>query len=213
MSNTNTEKKDIKLIIVNIISIALCCIFLPILILNCVLIVKTLVNPHDIPSIGGNIPLVITSPSMEDTIKAGDFIICKEVEINDIKVGDVICFYDPDGNGTTLVTHRVTKVVTDDETGKVYYRTQGDANNVEDLADVPSENVIGRWEEFRIGGLGSVILFTQSPVGLALCLIIPIGIVVIFEVIKRKKQNDSKDAELAALKAQLDALQTKNEEE
>lgn len=56
---TKTEK------ILNIIGIVLVCIMTPILILDLVLIIKSAVNPNEVPSIFGSKPLVIMSDSME----------------------------------------------------------------------------------------------------------------------------------------------------
>lgn len=63
--------------------------------------------------------------------------ICRKVNARNIKTGDVICFYDPEGNGTATVTHRVTEIITD-ETGALAWKTKGDANNTEDEKPVRS---------------------------------------------------------------------------
>ena len=59
----------------------------------------------------------------------------------DVKVGDVISFFDPAGNGTSIVTHRVIEIVEED--GEILFRTRGDNNNTEDKELVPAENLVG----------------------------------------------------------------------
>ena len=47
---------------------------------------------------------------MSGVIEGGDIIITAKVEPEDIKLQDIITFYDPKGNGTSTVTHRVIDI-------------------------------------------------------------------------------------------------------
>ena len=107
-----------------IAGIALCAILVPILVLNCVLIVSEWVTGKP-PAIAGYSPMIVETPSMDPLIKSGDIIIIDQnVEAKDIKVGDVICFFDPAQPGTKMtVTHRVVDF---DSNGKAI--TVGDNN-------------------------------------------------------------------------------------
>ena len=87
-SGTN-EKASKTRKVLNGIAIALCVLLLPVLLFNCVLIVKGMLNPNEVPSIGKYIPLIVVTESMEDTIKAGDLIICEKVDAAEIKENDV----------------------------------------------------------------------------------------------------------------------------
>ena len=73
----------------------------------------------------GYSPMIVQTPSMDPLIKSGDMIIVDQnVGAKDVKVGDVICFFDPaQPNATYTVTHRVI-AFTDD--GKAI--TAGDYN-------------------------------------------------------------------------------------
>ena len=212
VNNPAPPGKDKTRVIVNAVGIALCVILLPILIMNCILIVKGMVNPNEVPSIGGNIPLIVLTGSMEDTIKKGDLIICKKIDAKDVKEGDVISFFDPEGNGSSVVTHRVNKIETDEKTGKLSFRVQGDNNNLEDRLSVPEENLVGVWKGTRIGLLGYVVVFTQSTWGLIVCIFLPIGLFVGVEVWQRHKKDKSKQSEVDALKAELEALKKEKEQ-
>ena len=111
-----------------IIGIVLCAILLPILVLNVTLIVIGFTNPDMPPAIGGYSPMIVQTPSMDPLIKPGDIIIVDQnVKAEDIKVGDVICFFDPAQPNTDFtVTHRVMAFTND---GKAI--TAGD-NNVKE---------------------------------------------------------------------------------
>ena len=108
-----------------------CFILIPLLLINCTLIIKSITNKNEVPDIGGIFPMVILTDSMNPQLASGDLVICRKVNAKNIKTGDVICFYDPEGNGTATVTHRVTEIITD-ETGALAWITKGDANNTED---------------------------------------------------------------------------------
>ena len=199
----NTKKKNI----LNIVGIVLCAILLPILVVNCFLLVKSVVNEDEVPSIGGMVPLIVLTESMEPEILAGDMIFCKITDPSEIKAGDVISFFDPEGNGTSVVTHRVLEVEVD-ANGALSFRTKGDNNNTEDRLSVPAENLVGIWKGSRIPSLGNVLMFMQSTLGLVICVFIPVAAIVAYEIIRRKKQDKTKQSDIDALKAELEALKS-----
>ncbi len=202
---------DKKQKVLNIVGIALCIILIPILIVNCVLIVKGIANEDEVPGIFGRTPLIVLTDSMYPEIESGDIIICKDIDPEDVKVGDVISFFDPEGNGTSVVTHRVNDVITYE--GKLYFRTQGDNNNAEDKASVPAENLVGIWTGTRLAGLGHVALFMQSTWGLIVCIFIPIAAFVVYEVLRRRKQDTKQQSDMDALMAELAALKAQQAEQ
>ena len=191
----------------NIAAIVLSVLLLPILLINCILLIESMVKPNEVPSIGKMTPLIVLTESMEPEIKAGDLIICENIKAGNVKEGDVISFFDPEGNGSSVVTHRVIGLVHEDG-ALVGFRTQGDNNDIEDRLTVPVENLVGIWTGKRVGGIGRVILFTQSTVGIILCLVLPIGAFVLYEVLRRKKQDQEKQNDIDALRAELEALKS-----
>ncbi len=205
-----TRNVDAKKI-VNIIAIVVCVILLPVLIINCTLIVKGLINPDEVPMIFNRAPLIVLTESMEPEIKAGDLIICKKVDAKDVKIGDVISFIDPEGNGTSIVTHEVNEVLVD-ENGKIYFRTQGVNNNVEDKASVPEENLVGVWTGTRFWALGSIVLFMQSTAGVLICVLVPIGIIAVLYFMNKKKADKSEQDEKEKLLAELNELRAKDKQ-
>lgn len=194
--------------ILTAVGIVLCVILVPILIVNCTLIVKSFLNKDEVPDFGGYLPLIVLTDSMYPDIKSGDLIFCKTVEAEDVEVDDVISFFDPEGNGTAVVTHKVVKVI--DENGKLSFRTKGINNNTEDRLAVPAENLVGEYTSIRIGGAGNVALFMQTTAGLVICVLVPIVLFVGYDLIRRKKYEKTKNDDVAALMAELEALKAAN---
>ncbi len=203
------EKSSLGHKILTGIGIVLCVILIPILVINCTLIIKSYTNKDQVPSISGIFPMIILTDSMYPEFESGDLIICNTADPEDIKTGDVICFYDPEGNGTATVTHRVQEVVTDDE-GNLAWITKGDANNTEDLPTVPAKNLIGVYKT-RLKGLGNVAMFMQTTQGLIICVICPIILLVAYDVIRRRAYEKSKKKDTDALLAELEALRAEKE--
>ena len=201
MTTKNSDKTYRAL---TIIGTVLCIILVPILIINCTLIVKSLVNKDEVPSIGGAMPLIVLTDSMYPDIKSGDIIICKKINPEDIKVDDVISFYDPAGNGTAVVTHKVVEVINDN--GQLSFRTKGINNNTEDRLPVRADKVIAEYTGIRIPVAGNVALFMQSSTGLIVCVIVPIILFVGYDLIRRKKYEKGNSDDVEALKAELEAL-------
>ena len=203
MKSTKTTLSN-KKNIVNVIGIILCVILIPILFINCFLIVKGIANKNEVPSIGGNAPLIVLTGSMDPTIKAGDLIVTKKIDAKDVKVDDVISFFDPEGNGSSIVTHRVIGIEIDETSGEIFFRTQGDNNDIADMTPVSEKNLVGRWEGTRFWGLGYVVLFTQSTVGIIVIIAVIVAGIFVYMMIRKRiqdKETDSLKAELAALKA------------
>ena len=194
--------------VLTIIGIVLCVILVPILIVNCTLIIKSLINQDDVPDFGGVLPLIVLTDSMYPDIKSGDLIFCKTVDAEDIEVGDVISFFDPAGNGTAVVTHKVVEVIEKDGTRS--FRTKGINNNTEDKVPVPAENLVGEYTGVRLGGAGKVALFMQTTAGLVVCVVVPIVLLVGYDLLRRKKYEKAKNDDVAALMAELEALKAAN---
>lgn len=189
--------------IMTVIGTILCIILIPILLVNVTLIVKSYTNQEEVPSVGGYLPLIVLTDSMYPDIESGDLIICHTAEAEDVKVGDVISFFDPAGNGTSIVTHRVLEIVQED--GQLNWRTKGDNNNTEDKMPVPADKLVGIYRS-RIPGAGNIAMFMQSSTGLVVCVILPIVVLVGYDMLRRRLYESKKKDDNAALLAELEAL-------
>lgn len=211
------EKTSVAHKVLTVIGTILCIILIPILAVNLTLIVKSYTNTEEVPDIGGYLPMIVLTDSMYPEIESGDLIICHTIKAEDVKVEDVISFFDPAGNGTSIVTHRVIEIV--EENGEISFRTKGDFNNTEDKDLVPAENLVGIYQS-RIAGAGKIAMFMQSTAGLIICVVLPIVLLVGYDIIRRRiyeknKQSDTDAllAELEALKAEKAAKEAENAEE
>lgn len=186
-----------------IIGIVLCVILIPVLILNVSLIIRSFTKPDQVPSVGGYLPMIVLTDSMYPQIHSGDLIICHTEEPENVQVGDVISFFDPAGNGTSVVTHKVIEIQEKD--GKIYWVTQGIANNAPDFLPVSEDKLVGVYRS-RIPGLGNVVLFMQSTTGLIVCVVLPIVLLVGYDILRRRKHEKTKQQDTEALLSELEEL-------
>lgn len=190
--------------VLTIVGWILCIILIPMLIVNCTLIIKSFINEDEVPDVGGYLPLIVLTDSMFPEIKSGDLIICRTIDPDEVEVGDTISFTDPDGNGTSIVTHQVTDKF--EHEGVIYFRTKGTNNNTEDKASVPEDLLVGIYTGVRIPGAGNVALFMQTLPGLIICVVVPILLFVGYDVIRRRMYEKENATDVDALKAELEAL-------
>ena len=187
-----------------VIGTILCIILIPILLINVTLIAKSYINREEVPDVGGMLPLIVLTDSMYPVIESGDLIICHTEEPENIQTGDVIAFFDPAGNGTTIVTHRVLEVT--DQDGQLAWRTKGDNNNTEDRLLVPADKLVAVYEGTRIPGAGNVALFMQTTPGLIICVVCPILLLVGYDMIRRRLYEKSSKKDTDALMKELEEL-------
>ena len=147
--NQQKEKTTTLHKLLTIIGTVLCIVLIPILIINCILIIKSFTS-EEVPSVAGTLPLIVLTDSMYPVIESGDLIICHTAEAEEIKVGDVIAFFDPAGNGSSIVTHRVIEVT--EQNGAPAWRTKGDNNNTEDRLAVPADKLVAVYDSVLFSG-------------------------------------------------------------
>jgi len=82
---------------------------------------------------------IVISGSMEPTIHKNTFNIIKVCNLEDISIGDIICYrYDRD------IIHRVVDLKYDDNHTLISVVTKGDANKTNDDIVITDEMIIGR---------------------------------------------------------------------
>lgn len=192
-----------------VVGVILCILLIPILVINCTLIFRGYTDSEKVPGIAGIVPMIVLTDSMDPEIQSGDLILCHTEEAENVAVGDVISFFDPAGNGTSVVTHRVAEITTDSD-GNLAWVTKGDANNDNDQAVVPAENLVGVYQH-RFAKLGNVAMFMQTTQGLIICVICPIILLIAYDMIRRKLYEKEKKKDTDALMAELEALRAEKE--
>ena len=160
--------------------------------------------------------LEVTVNGKTETVKkiaSGDLIIIRKANPEDVGIGDVISFFDPDSKNNSVVTHRVIALEYDGQGKLVSFRTRGDNNNAADRVSVPVEKLVGKWTGIIIPGAGSVAMFLQSPPGLIVCIAVPILLLIVLEVVLRKKNDKEKKKDTDALLKELEELRKLKEEQ
>lgn len=100
----------------------------------------------------------VLSGSMEPTYHVGSVIYVKEVEPEEVEVGDPITFV-LDEN-LTVATHRVVEI----DAASQHFITKGDANQFIDAKPVHFNNLIGK-PIFTIPKMGYIVNYIQNPPG------------------------------------------------
>lgn len=162
------KKKSLKSYIFSIALLALA------VVICAVVTVQTLVNGY-VDIFGYSVFRVVTG-SMEPTIAKGAVLLSRTADINEIEVGDIICFRSRESSHYgTIVTHRVVSISLD-ESGKIYLESRGDANNSSDPYFVQKENLIGKviWHTGKDGFFNKVLSFVSGKIGFLALIVIPV---------------------------------------
>lgn len=178
-------------------------LFIVIVTVGITIIYKSYSEPNEIPSIFGWKPFIVLSGSMEDTIMPGDLILTKEIDALELKEGDIISFRT---NKYTVITHRIINII--DEEGERKYYTKGDNNDSADSEPVCNDQIEGIYR-YRIPKLGNIALNLQKPIGIVICIALPLIIVVIAQFADSKRQEKEAKEKMEILEQQNKELMGK----
>lgn len=93
-----------------------------------------------VPKAVGGRPLTVLSGSMAPAFDPGDVVVIRPVDVEDLRIGDVITFQEKSGE-PELISHRIVGISFASE-GREFV-TRGDANGAVDLATVTESQVRG----------------------------------------------------------------------
>lgn len=125
------------------------------------------------------ISYLVETGSMEPTIFAGDVIFIRPIER--YRMNDIITFRNDEGK---TITHRI--VEEDKRTPETRFVTQGDNNTTEDLSEVSSRQVIGKYW-FRLPWFGTVLKQLGSPMGTMLFIVIPAAVLLLEKTVQKRE--------------------------
>lgn len=191
-----------------ILTILILLILIPILFVSGVILINSYVHPDKVPSFFGWKPFIVLSGSMETQISVGDIVIMKEIDTSQLKKGDIIAFKTND----IVITHRIDDII--EENGNVKYITKGDNNNTRDEGTVLPEQVEGIFI-CNIHRLGNLAIFIQTPIGMIICLSIPIILIIIIGIADSKKNAEVINQKLnkqKEMEQEIERLKQQNEE-
>lgn len=158
----------------NIIGIVLCVLLLPGFVISTTLLISSLIHPDVPPSCFGYTPLMVETGSMSPLFDEDDLVLVRNTPDDaSYNVGDVISFR----SGNIYVTHRISEITADGD-GNTAYITKGDANNAPDEDPVRPDQILGVYRT-RFEGMGKALLFIQTPVGMIVCVMLPIVLVLL----------------------------------
>lgn len=143
-------------------------------------ILTVISNKDGIPSIGGYSFFTVESNSMYPTLKKGDFIVDKKVNIDKLKAGDIISYFASEKGTNIIKTHRIEYITFEDT---YLITTKGDNNNTIDSVIVTEVDYVGKYNDIRIPLLGYLIDFLKSTFGFLFCILIPLAIIFIYQFV------------------------------
>lgn len=215
------DAKRVRHIVAVALLIALTAILLPIFIINLTLTIRSNLDRTVPASVFGLAPLAVETDSMngieEDSFAGGSLILVRmigEEEKQQLEVGQVVTFRQQNDDGTYyFVTHRIVEIGAEDGAVR-YVVTRGDRNTIDDGATAITD-VLGVCVA-SVPGLGSAVLFLQTPWGLLLCIGVPVVAYIVYDVVRIARRNrrlaaeqgeamQQKDAEIARLRAMVGA--------
>ena len=159
-------------------------------------------------SIGGKSMFRVITGSMEPTISKGAVLVCQEMDIEDIKKNDIVCYRtrvaEIEGY---IVTHRVMSVQKD-ENGIIYLETRGDANLSSDPYFVDYTSLIGKvtWFSGEESILTDMLSFISGRIGFLALIVIPVLVIggIIMQTTVKNLQRDIAMARLELERSKLE---------
>lgn len=170
----------------------------------------------------------VVTASMAPMYDIGDILLCKEVDVDTLKVGDDISYYGDAGTyKDKVITHRIIDIKVNDKGEKEFY-TKGIATSIVDPV-VKKEQIYGKITK-EIEPMSVLYKFISTTTGFYICIFVPLTLLIGSEVIvslvekakdkKSKKGDENKtvdkninnDDKKAEIKAEIERIEKEIEE-
>lgn len=138
-----------------------------------------------VPDLFGYSPFTVQTDSMKPTLSKGDYIFVEKCDTENLQVGDIITYHTIIQGQRAINTHRIVDVIVSD--GSIEYQTQGDnkvTNPEPDETLVHPMDIIGKYNDMKISGFGTVIDFLSTKWGFFLVILLPVLLFTVFQVYK-----------------------------
>jgi len=181
---TRKKENPIKFIF-SVLSYAL---FILLLLIGATLLVyvvdmKIKESKGEVPNPKFNAYVVLTG-SMIPEILVNDVVVTKKVNVEELKVGDIITFISSDNRFSgIIVTHRIKQIFIDPATGEYSFETKGDNNNTVDFTHAKGSNVLGK-VVLKIPKLGYIQYFLATKGGWIFVILIPCLAILSYDIMK-----------------------------
>lgn len=130
-------------------------------------------------SVAGHSVFRVATGSMEPTISTGALLLSGPADIEELQVGDIICFRSLQSNMLgQVITHRVVNIYQNDK-GEPCLETRGDANTVSDGYLVTKSNLVGKvlWYSGKDNVGAKVVGGLSNRIGFLSLIVIPVLVV------------------------------------
>ncbi len=134
------------------------------------------------PSIFGISVFSIQTDSMYPNLLAGDLIIGKSVDPDDLRLEDVITYWTVIDGNKVLNTHRIKGIY--DGGGFLIFETKGDANTAIDALTVHENAIVAKYTGTRVQGLGKAFDYLQTSTGFLLVVVIPVFLFFLYHLVQ-----------------------------
>lgn len=185
-----SRKKNIFDILLDIIYLIF---IIPLLIITLMVVYQSIRYPDKVPDIFGYKLFIILDEKMEETLEYGDLIFTYNINVDELKVGNIVAFRNL---ANTVTVHRIEEITKTEEGSKVFMmKTQ--ENEVFDTKSAKEEKIEGILTK-RIPKIGLLIMILQEPLVMLLIIIIisVIGLIA-YCIAAKLDERDIKKAENA----------------
>lgn len=184
MKKITPKQKKILDIVVTVLQVALVVLAITI---SAIVIANPVISTNEV-SKGTTKLLPVLTNSMDgeakDSFAKGALVIAKKPkDALSLEKGQIITFVGTVNGSEALITHRIVDIVTEDNSTAVrYYVTRGD-NNPENMTEAVSPNKVLAVYSSHLDGVGSAILWLQTPTNFLLVIVLPLVLLFVYNII------------------------------
>jgi len=205
-----------KKVLNTILTVFLVIVLIIVALISVVMIISS--KNDGVADVFGYSPIVIyDTKSMEPKFSSSDLVIVKKIDEDTVlKEKDIISFWGFIDGSKGIITHRIVEVVENPD-GTVAYQTKGDNNSLVDQdpmnanlqPNIYPEDIIGVYVT-QIPGLGAAMNFLKTPMGILICLVIPIALIFLWQLYRvirlamevHREETAKKSAEMSEVEKQ-----------
>lgn len=163
-----------------IINILLIIIILLILFVSGFLVINSYMNPNEVPNFFGWKPVIVLSNSIENVISQGDIVLVKQINNENLEIGDIIAFKKND----EIIICRISGIIKADNEKKFLIK-QNNSIGKNDFS-IYEDEIEGLYK-YRIPRIGNFIMFSKTPIGIISCIFIPLLVFIIINILQLRK--------------------------
>ena len=147
-------------------------------------LVQRMNKNHPYTGLFGTGYAVVVSGSMEPKMHVNDLIVYHKQPASSYEIGDIVVYIRDEGGEEMLITHRIIRKSPSGVT------TKGDANTLEDPAEVPYSAIVGK-VIFRLPYMGVVTSFLRHPFGITITVLL-IGVLLLLRYLTDRHEEENR---------------------